>query len=157
MLEIELKNKENLQLKNLVLDYNGTIAFKGKIISGIKAKLADLSKFMDIYIITADTYGTVREEFEGQPVNIEITDDKITGTNYKKDFIKDLGPNNTIAVGNGVNDKLMLAKAGLSIAVIGSEGAAVNTVLKADIIINDILEGLDLLKNKNALKATLRK
>ncbi|MGM0437777.1 MAG: HAD family hydrolase [Bacillota bacterium] len=157
MLKLNFKNRKDLNLSNLVLDYNGTLAFKGKTVSGVKDKLSKLSEILDIYIVTADTFGTVRKEFEDQPVNIEITDDKSTGTEYKKEFVTKLGNANTIVIGNGANDRLMLENADLSIAIIGGEGASLNTVLKADIVIKDILEGLDLLLNPESLKATLRR
>lgn len=157
MLKLNFENRKDLNLSNLVLDYNGTLAFKGKTVSEVKDKLSKLSEILDIYIVTADTFGTVRKEFKDQPVNIEITDDKITGTEYKKEFVNKLGSVNTIAIGNGANDKLMLENTDLSIAIIGGEGASLNTVLKADIVIKDILEGLDLLLNPDSLKATLRR
>ena len=144
-------------LNNLVLDYNGTIAFQGKTISGVKEKLSKLAKKLNIYIVTADTFGTVREEFKNQNVNIEITDDRLTGAKYKEEFIEKINSEKTVAIGNGANDRLMLKKAGLSLAIIGGEGASLNTVLEADIVIKNILKGLDLLLNNDSLKATLRR
>lgn len=157
MLELKFDNREDLNLSNLVLDYNGTIAFKGKTISGVKKRLSKLSKILNIYLITADTFGTVREEFNDYPINIEITGNNLTGTEYKKEFIEKIGFEHTLSIGNGANDRLMLKKSGLSIAIIGGEGAYLNTVLEADIIVRDILEALDLLLKTDSLKATLRK
>ena len=157
MLTINFKNRKDLMLKNLVLDYNGTIAFQGKTISGVKEKLSKLAKKLNIYIVTADTFGTVREEFKNQNVNIEITDDRLTGAKYKEEFIEKINSEKTVAIGNGANDRLMLKKAGLSLAIIGGEGASLNTVLEADIVIKNILKGLDLLLNNDGLKATLRR
>ena len=157
MLKISFKNRKDLVLNNLVLDYNGTIAFKGKTISGVKEKLSKLAKKLNIYIVTADTFGTVREEFKNQNVNIEITDDRLTGAKYKEEFIEKINSEKTVAIGNGANDRLMLKKAGLSLAIIGGEGASLNTVLEADIVIKNILKGLDLLLNNDSLKATLRR
>ena len=157
MLTINFKNRKDLMLNNLVLDYNGTIAFQGKTISGVKEKLSKLAKKLNIYIVTADTFGTVREEFKNQNVNIEITDDRLTGAKYKEEFIEKINSEKTVAIGNGANDRLMLKKAGLSLAIIGGEGASLNTVLEADIVIKNILKGLDLLLNNDSLKATLRR
>mgnify|MGYP006302951465 CR=1 FL=1 len=157
MLEINLDSGKKLNLKNLVLDYNGTIAFDGKIIKGVKEKIFTLSKKLDIYIVTADTFGTVREEFKDDKINIEIIDDKYSGTKYKEKFIKNLGRENTIAIGNGFNDNAMLDKAKISLVIVGKEGSAVKTVLNADIIITNIIDALDLLLHNNRLKATLRR
>ena len=157
MLQLNFDNRKDLELENLILDYNGTIAFQGKTIAGVKEKLSKLSEILDIYIVTADTYGTVREEFKDHSINIEITGDKLTGTKYKKEFVENLGAAKTISIGNGANDRLMLKESGLSLAIIGGEGASLKTVLKADILVRDILEGLDLLLNTDSLKATLRR
>ena len=54
------------------------------------------------------------------------------------------------------NDRLMLQTAGLGIAVMQAEGAAVETVLAADVVVPDIIAGLDLLLHPLRLVATLR-
>ena len=61
-----------------------------------------------------------------------------------------------IAVGNGRNDIPLMALAGLTIAVIGREGASVELLLAADVVVRDILDALDLITNPLRLKATLR-
>jgi soluble P-type ATPase len=62
----------------------------------------------------------------------------------------------TVCIGNGRNDRLMLEEAGLGIAVVQREGAAVPTVLAADVLAPDILAALDLLTHPLRLLATLR-
>ena len=54
------------------------------------------------------------------------------------------------------NDRLMLQVAGLGIVVVQAEGAAVQTVLAADVLSPDILTALDLLLHPLRLVATLR-
>jgi len=59
-------------------------------------------------------------------------------------------------MGNGANDRLMLAKAALGIVVLGSEGTSVQALQNADIAVKDINEGLELLLQPKRLVATLR-
>ena len=75
----------------------------------------------------------------------------------KLDYIKKLGAHTVIAVGNGANDAAMLERAALGIAVIGPEGAAVKTLLFADVIAPDIHSALELLLFPKRLIATLRR
>jgi phosphoserine phosphatase len=67
-----------------------------------------------------------------------------------------MGAENVVAIGNGVNDSLMLKKAALGIVVIGGEGAAQKTIKEADIVVKDIHDALGLLLNRLRLIATLR-
>jgi len=50
----------------------------------------------------------------------------------------------------------MMEAAGLSIAVIGPEGAAARLLAAADVVVRDIRDALDLLSHPLRLKATLR-
>lgn len=61
-----------------------------------------------------------------------------------------------VAVGNGMNDRLMLRTAALGILVLGNEGTSVQALSSADIVVKDILDGLDLLLNPKRIIATLR-
>jgi soluble P-type ATPase len=61
-----------------------------------------------------------------------------------------------VAIGNGANDRLMVARAELGIAVIGPEGAAATTVAAAAVVCPTIASALGLLINPMRLVATLR-
>jgi soluble P-type ATPase len=78
------------------------------------------------------------------------------GSLEKEEFVDSLGAENVVAIGNGVNDSLMLKKAALGIVVIGGEGAAQKTIKEADIVVKDIHDALGLLLNRLRLIATLR-
>ena len=71
-------------------------------------------------------------------------------------YVAELGRSNTVCIGNGRNDRLMLQAAALSIAVIGPEGAALDTLHAAAVITPDIRAALDLLLHPLRLAATLR-
>jgi len=139
----------------LVLDFNGTIAKDGKVINDVVPLLNRIAKLIKVYVITADTFGT--SEKECQPINCEIK--VISGSSVgeqKLAFIKDIGASNTVAVGNGQNDCAMLQEAVLGIAIIGPEGACGKTITSADIVVHNIIDGLNLLLNSKRITATIR-
>lgn len=117
--------------------------------------LTELSTYLNVYIITADTYGNVRKQCKDLPVIIE-TFCRGNATIYKKEFIEKLGYESTIAVGNGLNDVEMLKKAALSIAVIGDEGCASQAIVNSHITCKSIKDVFDMILKKNRIKATLR-
>ncbi len=152
---IEIPNYNRLDIQHLVLDYNGTIAIDGTFKSKIASSLAALSAHCDIYVITADTFGTVEAQLEGLDVKVKILSSQ-DHTAEKALFIEELGAKNCVAMGNGNNDKAMLKKAELGIAIVGNEGVATQTLLSSDIVCGDILEALELLLFPKRLIATLR-
>ncbi|WP_333657002.1 hypothetical protein [Tissierella praeacuta] len=62
MLIYEIPGRENIEVQNIVFDYNGTIAVDGKLINGVEELINKLAEYAKIYILTADTYGTVEKE-----------------------------------------------------------------------------------------------
>ena len=64
MIEIDIPGNKILLLEHLVLDYNGTIAFDGALIDGVKESLAELSHMLTVHVITADTFGSVKKAIE---------------------------------------------------------------------------------------------
>ncbi|KXS41208.1 MULTISPECIES: HAD family hydrolase [unclassified Candidatus Frackibacter] len=156
MLDCDIPNFISLEVDKLVFDYNGTLACDGIPIERVKAKLNKLAVDFKVYVLTADTFGTVKEEFSDVDVEVTIVD-SVKGTEFKKKFIKELGSNSVIAVGNGSNDALMLEEARLGILIIGPEGAATRSLLKSDLVIKDINEVLDILLNPTRIIASLRR
>ena len=156
MITLTLPGNEPVHFRHLVLDYNGTLACDGSLIPGVEDKLNKLAKFLDVHILTADTFGLCRSSCQGINGKIHILAPG-EGLAEKGQFALALGPECVVAVGNGANDALMLAHSALGIAVIGPEGAAVKALQNADVIVTDINSGLDLLLNTKRLVATLRK
>ena len=145
----------NIDIQNIVLDLNGTIATDGKIPVDVKKKIESLSKMVKIYILTADTYGSAAEEVLG--VNAELV--KIPEGESKRgkfEFLKTLNLETTVAIGNGSNDQLVLKEAALGVAVLGVEGMSASTIKNADIVVKDIHDALDLFLKPKRLIATLR-
>ena len=153
---IDIPNYKELTVEHIVLDYNGTLASGGRVQEKTKEILKKLCKEYKVYVITADTFGTVKEELK--EFNLEVIVLKSNNhTQEKADFVKSLDATKTVAIGNGNNDRLMLQTAILSIAIIADEGCATKTLLVSDISCFDIVDALNLLLNKKALIATLRK
>lgn len=153
---IKIPGRDELNISHLVLDFNGTIAFDGKIIDGIQEKLNEIGKKLLIHVITADTNGTVAKECKNLPVKIHIIG-KGDQVEEKRKFIANLTPKGAIAIGNGTNDELMFSEADLAIAIIGGEGCAISSLLKSDLAIYNINDALELLIKQHRLIATLRK
>ncbi len=155
MIEITIPGQGKLNLLHLVLDYNGTIAFDGRLIGGVRERLAALSRSVDIHVLTADTFGSVARELSGVPCQLFVIP-KEEQARAKADYTAQLGNERCACVGNGRNDVLMLQTAALGIAVIQAEGASARAVLAADIVTTNVLDALDLLANPLRLAATLR-
>jgi soluble P-type ATPase len=155
MLEVEIPSFGKLVFKNVIFDYNGTIARDGVLIEGVMERLHRLSKQVKIHILTADTFGTVRETFEGMRIDVKVLESD-HGTEEKLEYLRKLGTDRTIAVGNGNNDSLMLKESILGIAVVGAEGLARRALMDADLLFTDIIDVLDTLENPKRLVATLR-
>jgi soluble P-type ATPase len=155
MLEIDIPGYRALRLEHLVLDYNGTLACDGELLDGVKDRLDALAGTLRIHILTADTFGKARAQLAGIRCDLSIlpAEDQ---DRRKLEYIQGLGSETTVCVGNGRNDRLMLREAGLGIAVVQAEGAAVRTVLTADVLSPSILTALDLLTHPLRLVATLR-
>lgn len=145
-----------LDIQNIVCDYNGTIAKDGKLLPVVAPYFELLAKKYTLYVITADTFGSVQKELEGLQVRIKILQSN-DHTEEKAHFINSLDASRTVAIGNGNNDILMLQDASISIALIGDEGCSTKALLSAQIVVNDIKDALELLIHQKRLKATLRK
>ena len=155
MLKFEIPNRETIQAEYLVLDYNGTIAIDGKLLPEIKEKLNALANNLQIYVVTADTFGNARESLKDVRCECIIVKEK-TQQLFKKEFISKLNADKVIAIGNGLNDALMLKEAALGIIVIQKEGASVKTLLNADLVFSSVIDALDSLDNPLRIAATLR-
>ena len=155
MIEINIPGYRKLQVEHLVVDYNGTIACDGDLIAGVKENLATLAGELQIHILTADTFGKARSGLKGIKCQISILAPE-TQDIGKLEYVKGLGSDNTVCMGNGRNDQLMLKEAALGIAVILDEGAAVETLRAADIVCANIISALELLSYPLRLMVTLR-
>jgi P-type E1-E2 ATPase len=155
MIAVEIPGSVSFHALYLVLDYNGTLAVDGMLIPGVKELLDSLAAHIEIHVVTADTFGKVREELRDIKCEVVV----ISGENQsekKYEYISQLGVDGVIAIGNGRNDSQMLKNAVIGIAVIQKEGASKESILEADIVCHDIIDALNLVMNPLRLTATLR-
>jgi len=155
MVRIDIPDFGTLELHHLVLDFNGTLAVDGVLIPGVGERLRSLAERVKVHVITADTFGRVAAEMEGLPCEVHILPPGAQDE-AKRAFVADLGADGTVAMGNGRNDRLMLAEAALGVAVIHAEGAAAVTLAAADVVTPTINDALDLLVKPLRLVASLR-
>jgi soluble P-type ATPase len=155
MININIPGWGNMEIDNIVLDMNGTIATDGIIPSEVKEKINSLSGGVKIYILTADTQGTAGEESSDVKAELLKVSEE-DSAEIKLEVMESLDPTRTVAIGNGSNDHLILKEAALSIAVLGNEGASFSAIKNADILVKDISDALDLFLKPKRLIATLR-
>ena len=154
-MKIEIPGYKELDLKYLVLDYNGTIARDGIIPESVKERLRILAEDYRIYVLTADTHGNAKEQCEDIPVILHTFP---TGNDrdYKKEILKSMGSKHSVAIGNGRNDELMLKEAALGIAVMDREGMSAGLFRTADLCVRSMQDALDLLIYPGRIIAGLR-
>lgn len=155
MWSIDIPGKEKLMIKNIVLDFNGTIALDGMLLPGVQERLNTLAADFNLFILTADTFGTAGSACAAVDGKVAVLHGRLTAGEKLK-FVNELDARVTAAIGNGANDCLMLKEAALGIAVNGSEGASAESLLAADVVVRDINSGLDLFLHPKRLLATLR-
>ena len=155
MLRISVPGFKELQLDYLVLDYNGTLACDGEILEGVLPSLDALAKDLEIHVVTADTFGKVQSRMETSPCKLVVLPQENQDLGKLK-YVEQLGGERVVAIGNGRNDRLMLKRAALGIAVVQEEGAAAETMLAADVVCPNIRAAMHLLRNPLRLTATLR-
>ena len=156
MIHVTIPGRGDLIIKNLILDLNGTIAFDGNIITGVKKRLSLLARHMNIFVITADTNKNAKQLVKGLNATL-FKINKGDEDSQKLDLVIDIGGDETISIGNGANDVSMLKESSIGISVLGKEGAATEALLASNIVAPGINDALDLLIEPHRLIATLRK
>ena len=97
MISIDIPGWGNMEIENVVLDLNGTLATDGKIPPEVKKKISALAGRVKIYVLTADTQGTATEEI--REMKVELV--KVEGEDSKEgkfNFLKSLDLEKTVAL-----------------------------------------------------------
>lgn len=152
MIDLDIPGRGRIVLRHLVMDVNGTLATDGKLLPEVPPRLAQLRDHFEIHILTADTYGTQTTIDTALGIKAHV----IRSGEEKAQYVRGLGADTVVAIGNGANDAPMCTLAAVGIAVLGEEGAATALLHAADIVVRNIGEALDLLIYPLRLKATLR-
>jgi len=155
VLRMEIPGEGVIEITDLVLDFNGTIAKDGHIHNKVKDTLHLLGKKVTLHVLTADTRGDVERATQRLPVRVQ----KLAGENTSEEkvsFVRSLGSDHVVAIGNGFNDRLMLKEARLGLCVIGEEGAATEALLASDVVFTSVLDALRFILKPLRHRATLR-
>jgi soluble P-type ATPase len=152
MIEVPVPGSDDLHLEHLVLDLNGTLGDRGRLINGVAERIGALAADLVVHVLSADTFGTAARLADDLGAAFRRVD---TGAD-KRVYVERLGATGCVAIGNGANDVPMFEAAALSIAVLGPEGASTAAIAAAGVACRSIGEALDLLLTPAALTATLR-
>ena len=155
MLRMEIPGRGIFEITDLVLDFNGTIAKDGHIHNKVKDILHLLGRKLTLHVLTADTRGDVETATRRLPVRIQKLEG-VNTTEEKAAFVRSLGGDHVIAIGNGTNDRLMLKEACLGLCILGEEGAATETLLASDAVFTSVLDALRFILKPLRHRATLR-
>ncbi len=155
-LKLDIPGQKVLKIEGVLCDMNGTLTVDGQLSSEVAESLRKLAKIINVYVMTADTFGTARKMFASLPVELVGMPPETPGALAKQEFLKKLGSANHAAIGNGYNDHLMLQEAVLGICIMGREGAHRLSLNVANLIVNNPLDALNLFLKPQRLIAGLR-
>ncbi|HVW46766.1 MAG TPA: hypothetical protein VHA76_06925 [Solirubrobacterales bacterium] len=149
----EVPGEAAMTIEHLLLDVNGTLTDRGRLIPGVRERIAGLRDDLEVHLLSADTYGTL----EQLSAELGLAATRIATGMDKADFARRLGAERCAAIGNGRNDADMLAEVMLGVAIIGPEGVSPRALGAARVACGSITVALDLLADRKAMAATLRR
>jgi P-type E1-E2 ATPase len=156
MIELIIPGRGVYVLEHLVMDVNGTLAIDGVLMDGVAEKIAFLREQLTVHLLTADTHG--KQAVIDQQLNMTAVRIAPGAESWQKaEYVRKLGNEQVIAIGQGANDAEMLEAAHLGICVMSQEGVARATLFAADLIMPNTLSALELLEKPMRIVASLRK
>lgn len=156
MIELTIPGRGRIQLDHLVSDVNGTLALDGRLMDAVANALVDLGDRLTVHLLTADTHG--RQDAIDQQLGMQAVRIQPGGeAESKASYVRELGSDRVVALGQGANDSGMLREAAIGICLVSPEGLSVEALNAADIVVPDALSALALLENPLRLVASLRK
>lgn len=156
MIELQIPGRGVVQLEHLVMDVNGTIAKDGRLLDRMAKLLPALKDRLQLHLLTADTYGRqagIDTLLALKAVRLAAGDE----AGQKAEYVRRLGADRVIAIGQGANDAGMLREAAIGVAVMNEEGVSIDALQAADIVTSSIYDALNLLEFPTRLVATLRR
>jgi len=156
MIELNIPGRGVLQLEHLVSDVNGTLALDGQLPEGLSRLIRNLRDRLTIHLLTADTHGRqsmIDQQLGLQAVRIQPGEEAL----QKAEYVRRLGSEHVVAMGQGANDAAMLREAALGICILSREGVAVETLQASDLLVPDIFAALELLEKPLRIVASLRR
>lgn len=156
MIELTIPGRGVLNLEHLVMDVNGTLAIDGQLIEGVSRRITALRDRLTIHLLTADTNGrqTIIDQQLGLTAVKTTPGDEAL---QKAEYVRKLGSEKVVAIGQGANDAEMLKQAQLGICVMSQEGVARESLLSADLIVPNIIAAFELFEKPLRIVASMRK
>ena len=155
MITVKIPGSATLELQHLVMNFNGTLSSRGKLMPNVVKMVARLQDRLSVHVLTEDDPKQVEEELRGLipviSVHLQASTDE-----EKISFIRFLGSGSVVVLGNSEADLVMMDEAALSIALIQNEEASIDTMLAADVICSDVYTAIDLLMDPERLVAALQ-
>jgi soluble P-type ATPase len=158
-IQIQIPGFGPREIRTVITDFTGTLSHGGVVSPEAREKLIRLAELVEIHVLSADTFGTVNQQLAGVPVTLQILE---SGREHEQKavYASRHHPRHVAALGNGNNDRLLLARVkeagGLAIAVDNGEGCSVETLLQSHVLVHGAANALDLLIEPLGLLATLR-
>ncbi|MEK7672932.1 MAG: hypothetical protein AAB373_03535 [Patescibacteria group bacterium] len=150
----ELTDGENLELKTIVVDLNGSLSVYGKVPEGVHEQIQQL-KILGFRIVLLS--GDVRGNAKIIADNLEIELIVAKNSAEKEQAILGLEPETCVSIGNARIDIGTFKQAKISIVTVQAEGIHAEVLQYADIVVPSIGAALNLFLDKEAFIATMRK
>lgn len=143
-----------IEIKDIVLDLNGTLSVNGKIPNGVKKKLQKLDKMgISITLFTGDQRGTADRLCKEYGISFIRTVDGKEKEKAMEIFDKDT----TAAIGNARIDIGTFKNSRVSVATLQAEGIHADILKNVDVVVPSIDDALDFFIDPNTFAATMRK
>lgn len=155
-IKLTVQGRAPLVLNRVLMDFNGTLAKDGQLVTGVASRLHALSRELSLHVLTGDLHGSARQALSAISCTVDIVSPENQAI-AKAQVLDQFGTAGSVVIGNGLNDVMILRNATLSIAVDNGEGLAVEAMMAADIVCHGIVPTLDLLLNPSRLVGTLRR
>ncbi len=157
-IEFDVPGRQKHLIETIVFDLNGTLTVDGKLRPSTRELLLALAEKVSLHVLTADTNrsASLVQDALGDKVKVQVLPGNKT-LEAKRNFVRELGAQQTAAVGNGANDAGLLEEACLGVAVLEEEGCAAEILSRADILVRSTDNALQLFLNPKRIIATLRR
>lgn len=150
----DVPGQGRIEINTIILDLNGTLSVGGVVPDGVKERLEQIQrKGIRCVFFTGNT----RNDADDLAANLGIEWKLAKNSEEKRNLALGLDPKTCASIGNGLIDLELMKAVKLRIVTLQAEGAHIQTVLNADVIIPNINDALDLFLDEPRLVATLRK
>lgn len=152
-MKYNIPGMNELEIKTIILDLNGTLSVGGVVPDGVKERLGKLKDMgFNVLFFTGNT----RNDADDLAADLGVDWKLAKNAGDKRDLALELEPDTCASIGNGLIDLELMKVVKLSIVTLQAEGVHVQTLVNSDVIIPTINDALDLFIDEQRLIATLR-